>query len=567
MSYKFIPHSVRAFKWKSIFVKYLLAFFIIFLLVFSLLAGILVHNANSQLEFENTKAFRADAVKLQTMVEDIFIVIDNNYSTFVNSDYSAILCDKHSFDDINFVAAAKEYEKYFRYLIMDNRNVDSVYLYSTENDYVFTSSGAVCASNFYDDFENKFVFENYLADTTNCLFHYGEKDGYNFDYLTIIYNVNINQRNCGYIAYNISIENIIAMVNSELYLVNKNNEVLFSSTGNMTCLDENGITVEYVPINNGEISFCLKSDDNVVSTSPFSLIVIVLVIIIASLVLSYIIASLLYYNIEKICDMIQNPFSEAAKERMETNVNDINEFSYITTNMKNIILENADTQDKLRDKLIQLGNAQARALQVQVSPHFLFNTLNLINSIALAELKRETKITNVTERLSKMLYTVLDTSTLVYTLRQEIDYTNDYIDIQKYKYEDFDVIWNVDEKCYDMPIVKFTLQPIIENAIHYGISPLVDRKGIIYINGYINNDGMLIIEIHDNGDKVSDEKVKEINKRINRTEFIPEHSIGLWNTNKRLKFVFGKKSGIVFSSDEKGTTVKIKLTEEFTMDA
>lgn len=567
MNYKFIPHSVRAFKWKSIFVKYLLAFFIVFVLVFSLIAGILARNANSQLEFENSKSFRADTVKLQTMIEDIFIVINNNYSTFINSNYSHILCNKHSFDDINFIGAANEWEKYFRYLIMDNRNIDSVYFYSTENDYVFTSSGSICASNFYDDFENRFIFENYLNNNTSCLFYYGEGEGYKFDYLTIIYNVNINQRNYGYIAYNISFNNIIAMVNSELYLVNSDNEILFSSTGNKSDLNEKDITVESVPLNNGEMSLYLKPGGNVVSTSPFSIAIIVLVIIIASLVLSYIIASLLYYNIEKLCDMIQNPFSDTNAEKSETKVNNINEFSYITANMKNIILENADTQDKLRDKLIQLGNAQARALQVQVSPHFLFNTLNLINSIALAELKKETKITNVTERLSKMLYTVLDTSNLVYSLKQEIDYTNDYIDIQKYKYEDFDVVWDIDELCLDMPIVKFTLQPIIENAIHYGISPLEDRKGVISINGYTDNNGMLVIEIHDNGNKVPEEKIKEVNKRINRTEFIPEHSIGLWNTNKRLKLVFGKKSGISFSSDDTGTTVKLKLTGEFTKDA
>ena len=247
---------------------------------------------------------------------------------------------------------------------------------------------------------------------------------------------------------------------------------------------------------------------------------------------------------------MKNPFSSPVEKEINAKHSEI---SYITDNIKSLILSQDNAKKEIADKLRLLSEAQATALQFQISPHFLFNTLNLINSIAMQELKSDTKIISIIDSLSQILYDTLDISAVICTIEREIEYTKNYLEIQKYKYDNFNVQWDISDESLFLPIVRFTLQPIIENALHHGIFTTDEGERKITISSFIEFEKKLhVISIKNTGEKIPPETVEKINRKINDTDTIPNHSIGLWNTNKRIRLLFGNEFGCTFSARSEG---------------
>lgn len=221
------------------------------------------------------------------------------------------------------------------------------------------------------------------------------------------------------------------------------------------------------------------------------------------------------------------------------------------------------------NELINTSKKQAEylALQNQINPHFLYNTLEGIRGEALhAGLFNVAKMTEALATFFR--YTISNLEHLV-TLEDELNNIENYYIIQQYRFEDrlnLKILSDSeDEKNilkYKMP--KLTLQPIVENAIYHGIERKIGKGNIIIKLESTKN--RLIITVSDDGLGMDSEKINELNRRLNSFSFdyiqTKEHKggIALVNVNRRIKLLFGEEYGIsIYSTLNAGTDVEITL--------
>ncbi|CAN7254912.1 sensor histidine kinase [Paenibacillus sp. LjRoot153] len=204
-----------------------------------------------------------------------------------------------------------------------------------------------------------------------------------------------------------------------------------------------------------------------------------------------------------------------------------------------------------------LKDTEYRALQAQINPHFLYNTLTSINWMA--RTSGQAAISSMVESLSRLLRNAISNNVQVITLGEEIGLLQDYMNIQKVRFEsELQFVLDIDERFYMYRIPKMSLQPIAENAIKHGLENMIGNCKITV--AAVERDQSLEISVSDNGPGM-DEKALE----LLRVFAMPskETGIGLKNIHERLRLMFGESAGLLFSSVEgHGTQVTIKIPKE-----
>lgn len=205
---------------------------------------------------------------------------------------------------------------------------------------------------------------------------------------------------------------------------------------------------------------------------------------------------------------------------------------------------------------VKQKQAEINALQSQIKPHFLYNTLEVIRMSALSSKNKE--VAQMIYNLASMFrYSTYNNGSLV-SIRDEIKHSKMYLSLCSTRYKGMlDYSIHVDDKYLDYLVPKFTIQPILENAINHGL-----RKGFCdnYIKVTIKEiDEEIDISIKDNGNGMSEEAIRKIKDGLEKNIQKP-NSIGLMNINNRLKLNFGEQYGIYINSRiNEGTTVSIKI--------
>lgn len=197
---------------------------------------------------------------------------------------------------------------------------------------------------------------------------------------------------------------------------------------------------------------------------------------------------------------------------------------------------------------------ELKALQSQINPHFLYNTLDTI--LWLAEFKENEKVIEVSKALGALLRLSLNINQTLVSLEIELNHVENYLKIQKMRYEDL-INYEIqkDENLLEISIPKLILQPIVENSIYHGIRPK-NKPGTIKIE-YEKIDDFLIIKVSDDG----------IGYKNNNSKDKPQNAIkarlggiGMSNVDQRIKLLCGEQSGIQMQENElNGTTVIYKL--------
>ncbi len=211
--------------------------------------------------------------------------------------------------------------------------------------------------------------------------------------------------------------------------------------------------------------------------------------------------------------------------------------------MKKIVLE----QNERR-------RSELDALQSQINPHFLYNALESITWMI--EGGRNDDATFMISQLAKLFRISLSKGRTVISVRDELQHAQSYMNMQKVRYKNsFSVEFDVDESLEQYCIVKLVLQPILENAINYGVGSM-DDCGEIKVAGFLR-DGNLILSVSDNGIGMSEEEVRLVLTDSNRIHK-QGSGVGLVNVNNRIQLLFGKEYGLFVESEpDEGTTVSI----------
>ena len=209
----------------------------------------------------------------------------------------------------------------------------------------------------------------------------------------------------------------------------------------------------------------------------------------------------------------------------------------------------------VREEEIVLRKTELKALQAQINPHFLYNTLDSISWMCEQGKNKDAVV--MVNALAQLFRISISKGHELIPIRSEVQHAKSYLQIQSVRYKDqFSYRFEVDESCLDYLCNKITLQPIIENAIYHGINGLVD-EGEIIIRIESRGDDILAT-VEDNGVGMEPEQIEAIFRRSDT-----KSGIGIKNVNDRLKIWFGDAYGITIESEpDCGTRVMVRMPKK-----
>ena len=282
------------------------------------------------------------------------------------------------------------------------------------------------------------------------------------------------------------------------------------------------------------------------------LITSVLVGLLASLIVAYLITVLTYRPMRKIINVINNPKlhwneKEATKQS--------NELLYITSSIladRGEAEADEETSEELEERIRALRQAQFRALQFQIDPHFLYNTLETIKWSAVEEMGLGNKVSKMLTKVARLYRLGLENDDVIVTLKEELEFLKLYIEIVRIRFGDSILFhWDIDEQLQDCNIIKMCLQPIVENAIQHGLRPK-NYLGNITISARYQDECLRICVAND-GEDMTDKEMDTLNQTLKTGSGFEESKVGLRNVNERIKLVYGKEYGVSVSRSQVGT--------------
>ena len=205
-----------------------------------------------------------------------------------------------------------------------------------------------------------------------------------------------------------------------------------------------------------------------------------------------------------------------------------------------------------------LKTSELKALQMQINPHFMFNTLNMIAETAYFENAEKTEF--LLNKTAKMFRFSLDFSGKSISLFKEIEELENYIFIQEEQYEDrIEFLFDLDESFHNILVPSLTLQPLIENSVVHGIGKYTEGGRVKLTTSYHEEEGAGYIMVEDNGVGIEEEKLQQIRQEMINYKG-DSMKIGLGNVYSRLKILYGEKVSMDIESEErKGCKITIRI--------
>ncbi|MHA0857238.1 cache domain-containing sensor histidine kinase [Paenibacillus sp. CMAA1364] len=219
----------------------------------------------------------------------------------------------------------------------------------------------------------------------------------------------------------------------------------------------------------------------------------------------------------------------------------------------------------------QKNQAELRVLQAQIKPHFLFNTLESINVLAMQN--EGEKVSEMVYRLGNILRISIESKEII-SLEKEVDHLKSYLEIQKFRFEDvFDYEIDIPRHLKDTSILKLTLQPLVENSIQHGFEG-ISYKGLIRIRSWTEQ-GRLILEVEDNGIGISNEQLLSFEYMLSEQNDINEtvqvrnpvnqerRGLGVRSVADRIRIHYGDIYGLfICSSSTTGTIIRCVIPND-----
>ena len=228
----------------------------------------------------------------------------------------------------------------------------------------------------------------------------------------------------------------------------------------------------------------------------------------------------------------------------------IDTYNYMTRKMEELMEKQAKAAEDLRI-------AEFNSLQAQINPHFLYNTMDMINWMALQGQTDE--ISHAVQSLSRFYKLTLSRKKGISTIARELEHVTIYVQLQNMRYHDsIELITDIPDELSEYQIPKLTLQPVVENSILHGILEKESKSGTIVITGWMENEDVVLL-ISDDGIGISPEILSTILSGNGKSQS-GGTNIAVYNTHRRLQILYGNNYGLTYSSKPgEGTEVEIRF--------
>ncbi len=318
----------------------------------------------------------------------------------------------------------------------------------------------------------------------------------------------------------------------------------FSGDGGVATIQVDGIPqrVSWLPLqqNNLEGTKCVQIvpyDNYYENMDQLGRILIVTVLIgmFSSVIIAYLTSRRLFRPIASILKIVENPMA------FDPHSDRSGEIHYLLMQVVSAFQKNLTLENEMVEKMSSLRNARAKALQEQMTPHFLYNALQAINWLALSETKREDSRTSASIiTLAEIVRTCMEQSDNFTTVAEEITHVKKYMEIEQLRFGDNIVCtYEIDEQALPMKILRISFQPLVENAISHGLKPR-GCTGHIHVRVAVVGE-MLHCSVEDNGVGMPDEQMEEILSACKMEYVYANQHVGLVNLSQRIKLVYGEQ--------------------------
>ena len=290
------------------------------------------------------------------------------------------------------------------------------------------------------------------------------------------------------------------------------------------------------------------------------IVLIFFVSILAALGAAYVTSKRNYDRVYAIYQIIEAADSSLPLPELTSKVKD--EYGYIIQNMIKIFIESRYVKAQLDEKKSRYQAMELLALQSQINPHFLFNTIETINWGIIRHLGFKNHVSRMLGNLSDVLKYSLSNPSEKVRLKEELSYCGSYLAIMQERYQErFDVIWEIDNQLTDFYIIKLVIQPLVENSIYHGIK---EKEGRCRIKIRLwKHDEKICLEVIDTGLGMNKERLMQVREEMS---FDGQESLGLHigvkNVYKRLKLVYEESSMTIRSKEGLGTIVRIVIPKD-----
>ncbi len=311
-----------------------------------------------------------------------------------------------------------------------------------------------------------------------------------------------------------------------------------------------------------DLDIYIFSDELLISSIIMSNLWIIIILLIFTLIVPILLMKTIEKSLSSRIMKLEAAFNGDQVDKFQPIdcVEGSDEISTLMQNYNNIVsvnhsLINSLYKDKLKEQESDLSrkNAELLALQSQINPHFLYNTLDSISWMC--EQGKNSEAVEMVNALARLFRISISRGHELIPIRSELQHAESYLEIQAHRYKN-QFTWSIDaeESCLDYLCHKITLQPIIENAIYHGLNGLVD-DGEILVS--VREDGEdILFTVTDNGSGMTQEQISAIMQK----DHSDRAGIGIKNVNDRLTIYFGPAYGIQIDSEpDCGTSVLIRM--------
>lgn len=592
-----IWYYISNFKFSSLFIKNLLLVFVALYLPLALMCvGVYVYFQNTLFQ-EATLSAQNSVARIQEVVDTVQANIEGvSANTAANPAVSQFVrtdkWDRPSYEIVENIQDIMQ-----TITLSCGEYVDSIYIYSSQNDYLlsnFRSSEIDFFSdtNWLESYEEMKEIGIQRIWGRKAVDQYGQPT----TYITTAYAIpyDISRETQGVVLINMGRDWLTQMVRpdnsqpfEEFYIVDANGRILYSYDASQLGLDFEEATGytrtmnapypttawevdskqsrwltysnvkedgwQYIAVNS-----LTDYQEDVIHLKNLVFLLLILLLFI-SVGISYLISSKVFLPIQRIIQMMDDPKEFYDRNTAIKNNGEYNELRYITASFLRTITKTEEAEQELIHYITKLKEAQVALLQSQINPHFLYNTLQTINFMAISLTRSDNQVSRAIGMLSSMFSQMMQVDTNTIPISDEIAYSKAYLEIELLRHgHEFEVCWDLDPEIYEYVTVKLTLQPVLENAIRHGLSG-VTEKGKIQITGRLE-EGQVVFYVSDNGAGQNNSWIEKMNEELQDvTPLIGEH-IGIRNVHQRIRLIFGNDYGLSFyKSDLGGIGVRIVI--------